>query len=72
MIEWRCCNGHTLGLIINYGRFNCLMLVDPRMEHPVPFATVSGGADVTCLICGDVRVWRIGEDFKSHLTNDAI
>ena len=67
MIEWRCANGHVLGLIL-HGRYARLLLVDPRAWPLIPFATISGAAEVTCLVCGDVRQWRFGEDLKERLT----
>lgn len=64
MIEWRCKNGHVLGIVMPYGAYNCLVLINAQRET---IAVITGRADVHCLACGDQRLWRAGDDLIRYL-----
>ncbi len=66
--QWRCRNGHTLGLVMANGADAPQLMIyrhaiDAGAEHPaevdVMIGPVTGMMLVQCDLCGDVRVWQI-------------
>lgn len=52
MSEWRCKNGHVIGVV----RHKRLVLVDPSTG--IVLVIISGNADVRCSVCGVMRTWH--------------